>query len=145
MITTNEEILRTKSEDWKGTPEQLESLISILDYELKTCPVGKGAGLSAIQVNIPFKVAIIRSKSTTLNLYNAKIIKSEQPFVFKQEGCLSFPNQYLDTNRFNIIEVENGDGKIYKFSGFSSVLVQHELCHWQGDLFIDHKTEAVQQ
>lgn len=142
MITTNLEILRTKSHDFTGTPEELSALIGVLEFELTHCPQKNGNGLSGIQVNIPLRVAIIRSKTTSLNLYNAKIVKAEQPFVFKGEGCLSFPNQFADTNRYNIINIVNGDGKDYKFSGFDAVLVAHEIGHWDGDLYIDHKAEV---
>ena len=136
MITTNIDILRTKSEDFKGTEEELNALYAVLDFELSHAPF-QGVALSAIQVNIPYRVAIIRSKTSNVNLYNAKIVKTEQPFVFKGEGCLSFPNQFIDTRRYNI-----GDGKELKFSGFDAVVVQHEIGHWDGDLFIDHKLEA---
>ena len=145
MITVNIDILRTKSEEFKGTPEDLENIVTILDYELANSPNGKGAGLSAIQTNMPLRVAIIRTKLTNLTLYNAKIIRAEQPFVFKGEGCLSFPGKFITTNRYNLIEIENGDGKNYKFSGFEAVLIQHELGHWDGDLFIDHEASIEQQ
>jgi peptide deformylase len=142
MITTNIEILRTKSEEFTGTPEQLKDIISILEFELINSPKGNGAGLSAIQVNIPLKVSIIRSKTSKVDLYNAKIIKSEQPFVFKQEGCLSFPGVFVDTNRYNMITVINGDGKELKFTAFDAVLVAHEIGHGEGDLLIDHQAEV---
>lgn len=141
MITTNIDILRTKSEDFKGTEEELNALYAVLDFELSHAPF-QGVALSAIQVNIPYRVAIIRSKTSNVNLYNAKIVKTEQPFVFKGEGCLSFPNQFIDTRRYNIVNVINGDGKELKFSGFDAVVVQHEIGHWDGDLFIDYKLEA---
>ncbi len=143
MITINLDVLRTKSHEFKGTSEQLKKLITILEYELNNNPVGKGVGLSAIQINIPYRVAIIRSKTTSLDLYNAKILKAEQPFTFKGEGCLSFPGKFINTNRYNIIEVENGDGKIHKFSGTEAVIVAHEICHFEGDLLIDHQTEET--
>ena len=142
MITTNIDILRSKSLDFDGTPEQLAALVEVLEFELSHAPQRNGAGLSGIQINIPYRVSIIRSKTTKIDLYNAKIIKAEQPFVFKGEGCLSFPNQFADTNRYNLITIVNGDGKEYKYSGFDAVLVAHEIGHWDGDLYIDHKTEA---
>lgn len=138
MITTNIDVLRVKSEEFKGTEEELAALVNVLEFELSHAP-HQGVALSAIQANIPYRVAIIRSKTTTLNLVNAKIIKSEQPFVFKGEGCLSFPNKFITTNRYNIVTVLNGDGKEHKFSGFDAVVVQHEMGHWDGDLYIDHE------
>jgi peptide deformylase len=138
MITSNIDVLRVKSEEFKGTEDELAALIGVLEFELSHAP-HQGVALSGIQVNIPYRVAIIRSKTTNLNLVNAKIVKSEQPFVFKGEGCLSFPNQFISTNRYNIVNVVDGDGTEHKFSGFDAVVVQHEIGHWDGDLFIDHE------
>ena len=142
MITVNQDVLRTKSLPWDGTPEELADLIAVLEFELKSCPIKNGHGLSAIQVNIPYRVAILRSKGTTLDLYNAEIIKAEQPYVFKGEGCLSMPGQHGDTNRYNIVVVKNGDGKEYKLSGFDAVLAQHEIGHWDGRIFTDYLAEV---
>ena len=138
MITVNEQILRTKSLPWDGTEEELKDLIAVLDFELLTSPIKNGHGLSAIQINIPYRVAILRSKNTKIDLYNAEIIKCEQPFVFKGEGCLSMPGVRGDTNRYNIVVVKNGDGVEHKLSGFDAVLASHELGHWNGELFTEH-------
>jgi len=143
MITVNQDILKTKSLPWNGTDEDLKSLIAVLDFELTTGPVRGGHGLSAIQINIPYRVAILRSKNTKLDLYNAEIIRSEQPFIFRGEGCLSIPGVHVDTNRYNIVTIRNGDGKEYKLSGFDAVLAQHEISHWEGKLMTDFKAEET--
>ena len=142
MITVNRDVLRTVSLPWDGTPEELNDLIAVLDFELQTSIIKNGHGLSAIQINVPYRVAILRSKNTHLNLYNAEIIKAEQPFVFKGEGCLSMPGQHGDTNRYNIVIVKNGDGQEHKLSGFDAVLAQHEIGHWDAKLFTDFLAEV---
>ena len=142
MITVNTEILRTVSKPWNGTEQELADLFSVLEFELTNSPQKGGFGLSAIQINIPYKVAILRSKSTSLNLYNAEIVKAEQPFEFKGEGCLSVPGIRVDTNRYNIITVKNGDGVEHKLSGFDAVLCQHELSHGEGKLMTDFQAEV---
>ena len=136
MISDNLETLRLKSEPFDGSPEDLKNLIQLLEMELLLSPV-KGVGLSAIQISIPKRVSIIRSGDFKLNLYNAEIISKQQPFIFKGEGCLSVPGKFLDTPRFNMIEVKNGDGKIHKLSGFNAVIVQHEIDHWNSLLITD--------
>lgn len=142
MITVNRDILRTKSLPWDGTTEELADLISVLDFELATGPDKGGHGLSAIQINIPYRVAILRSKQTKLDIYNAEIIKAEQPFIFKNEGCLSIPGVRIDTNRYNVITIRNGDGSEHKLSGFDSVLAQHEIAHWDGKLMFDFQVKG---
>ena len=141
MITQNIQTLKNPSLDFQGTDEELKTLISLLEFELRANPGQKGVGLSAIQINIPLKVSIIRHDKVIFNLYNAKIVKAEQPFIFDGEGCLSFPNLYKKTKRFNIIEVMNGNGELLKFSGFDAVAVQHELDHVEGIIFTERVAE----
>ena len=141
MITQNVQTLKNISVDFIGSEEELKILISLLEFELVNNSEQKGVGLSAIQINIPIRVAIIRNGKEAFNLYNAKIIKQEQPFVFEGEGCLSFPQQYCNTKRFNLIEILNGNGEVLKFSGFLACAVQHELDHWDGIIFTERINE----
>lgn len=141
MITQNLETLRNPSLDFTGTDEELKTLISLLEFELKSSPGQKGVGLSAIQINVPMRVAIIRHEKTVINLYNAVITKTEQPYTFTNEGCLSFPQKFIDTTRFNLIEVLNGDGTVLKFSGFISACVQHEIDHFNAILYLDRSAK----
>lgn len=136
MITQNINTLRNISLDFTGTKEELEQHFALLDFEMKLSK-SKGVGLSCIQINIPVRVAIIRYNKTRINLYNAEIIRKEQPFNFEGEGCLSIPNVFCTTRRYNVIEVKNGDGIVTKYSGFISVAIQHEISHWNGEIFTD--------
>ena len=136
MITTDLKILRQKSSKFNGSKKELNELVNKLEYELKTSKI-PGVGLSAIQIGILSQVAIIRHNNIKLDLYNAEIIKQIDPFIFKNEGCLSIPNTFKDTIRFAYIEVKNGDGQILKLNGYDSIICQHEIDHWFSILFID--------
>jgi peptide deformylase len=136
MIITNQKTLRQPSKKFKGSKEDLGKLIKQLETELDKSKI-PGVGLSAIQIGIPLRVAIIRTNNLRLDLYNAKIIGSKAPIVFKNEGCLSIPNKFMNTLRLNYIEVKNGDGTIIKIKGFNAVVAQHELDHQNGILFTD--------
>ena len=152
MITKSIDTLRIKSENFQGTEEDLKAIVENLEFELKQHK-GDSVGLSGIQIGVPVRVAIIRlnhkikfhgverEMKESYDLYNAKIISQSNPFNFKGEGCLSFPNQFCTTRRYNQITVVNGDGKEYKFSGFTAVVIQHELDHWEGMVFTDRKVE----
>jgi peptide deformylase len=137
MITQDLETIRQVSEPFNGTEEELKALFECLEFELKTAN-GRGVGLSAIQINIPIRACIIRG-SFKHNLYNAKIVSRQQKYVFKFEGCLSIPRVTEATTRYNLIEVQNGNGETFKVSGFDAVIIQHEIDHWDGVLFTDRK------
>lgn len=139
-IITDLNRLRTKSHKFDGTDAELEELISCLDRELDASST-RGVGLSAIQINLPLQVAIIRTDNLNLNLYNAKIIEGSEMVISKNEGCLSMPGVFVDTRRMNRITIENGDGQIHKLAGFEAIVVQHELCHWHGQLITDYAVD----
>ena len=139
MITQDLETLRQVSELFSGTDEELEALFECLEFELRTSSF-QGVGLSAIQINIPLRVCIIRG-SKKLNLHNAKIISRQQRYTYKFEGCLSLPGVTEATTRYNLIEVQNGDGETFKVSGFDALVIQHEIEHWDGILFTDRKAQ----
>lgn len=144
MITENLETLRQVSDPFDGEKEELQALIETLEGELKQSQK-IGVGLSAIQISIPQRVAIIRIERKykkrkyveKYDLWNAEIIEADQQFLFEGEGCLSLPGKKGDTLRYNRIKVKNGDGEIISLSGYSAVVVQHELDHWDGILFTD--------
>jgi len=136
MIITNQKILRQVSKPCIVRGKALYELIALLDKELTSSTI-PGVGLSAIQIGIPLQVAIIRTIDLDLDLYNTKIIDCSGLFRFKHEGCLSIPNIFKDTWRFENITIENGDGSIIKLTGYNSIVVQHECDHFQAVLFID--------
>jgi len=139
MIVTDLKTLRSKSYDFIIDKDNtLELMIKTLETELKASEI-KGVGLSAIQIGLPMRVCIIRTDELSLDLYNAKIVGGSEPIVFKGEGCLSIPNKYVDTTRMLKIRVKNGDGEECDLQGFEAVVVQHELDHWDGILFIDRE------
>jgi len=147
-IVTDERRLRNKCNDVDlKDGEGINYIISNLEYDLKNSKIS-GVGLSAIQIGYPVRLSIIRTKKVSLNLINAKIIEKEDPIVFKGEGCLSFPNIYFNTTRFNQITIENttieGNKEILVFEGFEAVAIQHEIDHQDGILFFDHKLKPIE-
>jgi len=140
MIITNLKKLRKRSKEFKGSKKELEKLVNKLETELENSEIS-GVGLSAIQIGLASKVAIVRTSDLKINLYNAKITKRRKPFIFKNEGCLSIPNIFKDTLRFLYIELENGDGTIFELTGYNAVVAQHEIDHQNGILFIDRAIE----
>lgn len=144
MIINDEKILRAKNEDVK--PEEINELVSLLEKGLNySALMGRqGIGLACPQVGINKKAAIVRIKTNgvydfSVNLINAKIEKRYNPFLFKNEGCLSFYDILKDTVRFQEIYVTNNAVKPHAFiaTGLMAVAIQHELDHLDGILFLD--------
>ncbi len=143
MIIEDEKILRLPCEDVRL--DEVDNLVSLLENELNyLASINRpGIGLAATQIGIHKKIAIIRLEHLSLNLVNATIDKMYDPIIFKNEGCLSFPDKVIDTKRYNEIYVSNNLVEPYGFiaKGLLSIAVQHELDHCAGKLFMDRQVE----
>ena len=106
-----------------------------------------GIGLAANQIGINKRVCVINVKEP-LVLINPKIVeKSKEQFVFP-EGCLSFPDSKVKTQRHQdiVVTADNHDGKL-SFSAnskdindaFECVCVQHEIDHLDGITMFDRE------
>ena len=106
-----------------------------------------GIGLAANQIGINKRVCVINVKEP-LVLINPKIIEhSKEQFIFP-EGCLSFPDSKIKTQRHQdiVVEADNHKGRL-SFSAnskdindaFECVCVQHEIDHLDGITMFDRE------
>lgn len=140
IITNDESLLRVKCEE--VALNEVDELIQKLETELDNSnKSGKfGVGLAAPQIGIAKNISIVRfNNDVKINLINCNIEKYYDPALFKQEGCLSFPNKVNDTIRYQEIYVTNN--LIYPHSfiatGIVAVVCQHEIDHLNSTLFFD--------
>ena len=107
-----------------------------------------GVGLAANQIGILKQIITIHINNEKKNtekiytLFNPKITLFSKKKIIMEEGCLSLPKQYADVERSEEIEVEYINEKnekiIEKKEGFESRVLQHEIDHLHGKLFIDY-------
>ena len=107
-----------------------------------------GVGLAANQVGVLKQIVTInfedKENNTKTNyiLFNPSIIKYSKETVIMEEGCLSLPEQYADVERPKdiIIEYTNENKKLIKkeVKGFEARILQHEIDHLSGKLFVDY-------
>lgn len=143
MIITDEARLRIQCVD--VLPEEVSALREELESELKRSEYqGRpGIGLSAPQIGIAKKMAIVRIPSKgamfSLDLVNCEIAHGYDKAVFESEGCLSFPNFTAKTMRYQEIHVIKNLIEPYGFiaKGLIAVCIQHELDHLCGILLPD--------
>ena len=113
---------------------------------LQTMYSADGIGLAAPQVGINKQLIVIdialdRPDKPPLVLINPKITKSGSKLCNAEEGCLSIPGVYLEVTRPDEIEVSyrNKHGKPCKLkaTGLLSRVIQHEMDHLNGVMFVD--------
>ncbi|WP_406615148.1 peptide deformylase [Mycoplasmopsis hyopharyngis] len=108
-----------------------------------------GVGVAAVQYGTLKRVFYINNENFKDVLFNPKVIAaSEQMAALSSgEGCLSVPLHTKDTEgyvkRSNRIVVEaysykERKWKTYDVIGYNAIIMQHELDHLEGKLFLDH-------
>ena len=110
-----------------------------------------GIGLAATQVGCSEAVVVIdisENRDEPLVLVNPVITHGEE-IAKGQEGCLSIPGYYADVERFTHVTVEalDRDGKKLTVTSdeFLAIVMQHEIDHLKGKLFIDYLSPLKQQ
>ena len=119
--------------------EKAEELANVLHKKMLQW---EGAGLSANQVGLPYRVFVIGSKENKIAFFNPKVIGVSKEEVAMEEGCLSFPGFYLTLRRPKevFIEWQNEKGEMQsgKFQGIGARVVLHEYDHMEGINFTFH-------
>ena len=68
---------------------------------------------------------------------------SKRKRIFKDEGCMSFPGQYVDTERHEWVEVKDDINGTQVYKGLLGICVQHEIDHLNGTLHFDRKAHST--
>ncbi len=100
-----------------------------------------GAGLAAPQIGHHKKVFIGKLSDGYKFFINPKIIKLENPFINKNEGCLSFPGKWISTIRHQNVTLsyfdEDQREHTDEFANFAAIVVSHEFDHLEGKLMFE--------
>lgn len=130
-------VLRQKAEPVKEMSGEVKKLIADLRDSLH---YHQGVGLAANQIGVPLRVFLAGDGKTTMACVNPRIVRSEGT-VSAEEGCLSFPEIYVDVERAARVTLEYRDEdfavKTVEAEGLLSRCIQHELDHLDGILLCD--------
>src|SRR5665213_2728742 len=107
-----------------------------------------GVALAAIQIDKPYKIIVIRNnfddkEDHTFSIFiNPEIIKREGELEEDFEGCLSVKDIYGKVPRYSMVRLkalnELGQEVRVKAEGFLARVLQHEVDHTEGKVFVDH-------
>ena len=105
-----------------------------------------GVGLACNQIGLDYSVIVVDTtvkegvQPVKLTLINPQIIASEGKQTYK-EACLSVPGISAEVERAYWIKVKaltpKGQEEIFEFEGFPAVVVQHEIDHLGGKVFLE--------
>ncbi|PZO23086.1 MAG: peptide deformylase [Leptolyngbya foveolarum] len=129
-----------------------DSLRELVRQMLQTMYSEDGIGLAAPQVGMNKQLLVVdadpeNSAAPPLVLVNPKIVSYSDELVTGQEGCLSIPGVYLDVVRPTAIEVsfkdEAGKPRKLKVDDLVARVIQHEMDHLSGVMFVDRVENAI--
>jgi peptide deformylase len=134
----------------------------LADDMLETMYAAPGIGLAAIQVAEPLRLITMDLAKRDENgestprprvFINPEILSSSEEMSVYEEGCLSIPEYYEEVERPARVRVRftDLDGKVHEedAEALFATVIQHEIDHLNGVLFIDHlsklKRDRVQK
>lgn len=131
LVDCNDPVLKEPCEKYNFLGPQVD-LRELANDLVKTMYEHNGLGLAANQVGIPLQIFVMAAEQPVL-VINPKIIEVSSELVELEEGCLSFPGQYIKVKRPIWIKARyNGpDGKAntHRFEGITARVFQHEYDH----------------
>ncbi len=143
ILTFPNKFLQQPTQPVENIDADIQKLVADMAETMYDAP---GVGLAAIQVGSDKQVLVYDEKPTESDrgygvIINPKIVETEGQIISENEGCLSVPDFRSDVKRAARIVVEgvDRDGKPLRLEadGFMAIVLQHEIDHLNGTLFID--------
>lgn len=106
----------------------------------------EGVGLAANQVNLPYRLFVINAtgdpeQKDAQGVFINPVLSRGKTQVAGDEGCLSIPGISASVSRHETVTLQAynlaGEEVTVELSGFVARVVQHEVDHLDGRLFID--------
>ena len=141
LIKSPDPILKQIAEDWNfeldQTAEQVESEM------IQLMRANNGRGLAANQVGLLKRVFVIQLEGeiSATAMFNPRVISQSEELVVGEEGCLSFPDLWLEVKRPKTINAvyldKQGKECTITLTGIDAKCFLHELDHLNGICFTD--------
>jgi peptide deformylase len=136
--------VRKKSSDYSVEPG-VPSAQRLFDDLIEAMIRYNGIGIAAVQVGVLKRVIVIHEDYTDdhehLVLLNPRLVSAASKTSVMEEGCLSVPGVFGPVERPTKVRVKGvnrrGEAVDLKAKGMLARILQHELDHLEGVLFID--------
>lgn len=144
ILVAPDPVLKAKAKPVEAVDDGLRKL---MDDMLETMYDAPGIGLAAPQVGVSQRVIVMDisrddEPKAPLAMVNPELVWVSDSDATYEEGCLSVPEHYADVVRPAEIRVRyldrDGKSQELKADGLLSTVIQHEMDHLDGVLFIDH-------
>ena len=158
IVLAPDPLLKQKSTPVREITPDIRTLAADM---FETMYASNGVGLCAVQVGVLKRLIVLdvewgssryaseetpptlpAKQGNPIVLINPEITERSPELRIYDEGCLSFPGQYSEVERPDIITVEyldlEGNKRRLTADGLLSTCIQHEIDHMNGVVFVDH-------
>jgi peptide deformylase len=151
ILTYPDNILRQPTSELENIDGDVQEMIDQMAAAMYDAP---GVGLAAIQVGwnksvLIYDIAPSEQSRSLQVLINPRLVDRQGEMLSENEGCLSVPEFRADVKRYESIIVAGVDreGRPVKLEaeGMLAIVLQHEIDHLNGKLFIDHISALKRQ
>jgi peptide deformylase len=160
IVQLGEAVLRRPAKGLTAEDIRSRELQELIEWMRETMHDAPGVGLAAPQVGIPLQLAVIEDRPENMKdapseflkererkpvgfhaIINPKITLLTTPEMEFFEGCLSFAGFTAVVPRSRQVRVEcldhNGKAQTIEATGWYARILQHEIDHLQGTVYID--------
>lgn len=161
IVQAGEPVLRKRSRSLSPQEIRSKEIQKLIEHMRETMREAPGVGLAAPQIGLSLQIAVIEDRKEYHKevapeqlalrerkpvafhvLINPAIrIANDDPMVEFFEGCLSLPGFFALVPRSRDVQVEcldhRGHSKTIEASGWYARILQHEIDHLYGNLYID--------
>ena len=144
ILVAPDPVLKAKSKPVETVDAEVRQM---MDDMLETMYDAPGIGLAAPQIGVSRRVIVLDiaredEPKAPLCMANPELVWVSDDDATYEEGCLSVPEHYAEVARPAHIRVTylDRDGKKQELEaeGLLATVIQHEMDHLDGVLFIDH-------
>ena len=145
IVTEEDPVLRKIASDIDLAELKTEEFSTLIQDMVETMYDAKGVGLAAPQIGLSKRIFVAESADGVIALVNAHITKRSKKNIKDEEGCLSIPGKFDKAARAKKVTIDavTTDGKpiIFEAEGFFARIMQHEIDHLDGILYVDRVAE----
>jgi len=139
----------------EAVPDLSDELRTLAEDMLETMYDAPGIGLAAPQVGVLERLIVADAvkdpdaEPQPVVMFNPEVVLSSDETSVYEEGCLSIPEQFAEVTRPAEVRVRwidmKGEEREADFAGLWATVLQHEIDHLNGKLFIDYLSPMKRQ
>ena len=151
ILSFPDKFLRQPTKPVTEIDEEIQTLIEDMAETMYEAP---GVGLAAIQVGSDKSIFVFDELPGEIKrqygvIISPQIVETDGQIISENEGCLSVPEFRSDVKRAEHVVVEGIDRQgspiRLEAEGFMAIVMQHEIDHLNGRLFIDRISALKRQ